>query len=181
MGTNQTSKCTSSNQSKLKHKYIGPFKIIRVINDNAYELKLPSTSKLHPVFNISRLRQFVPRLMPSVEQDDEPIPIPTMIDDQDEYKVQSIVNHKRVRGKMYYLVHWAGYNEYFNSWEPVEYLANARDIINQYHANIALKSVDDAVQDVTRTTQRLGRRLSRQINHIVRLHIISLNKCNNNQ
>ena len=43
---------------KFLYKYIGPFKITSVKNNNAYELELPPTWSIHPVFNISRLKVY---------------------------------------------------------------------------------------------------------------------------
>ena len=43
---------------KLKRRFIGPFFINQRIGPVAYELKLPSTWKIHPVFHTSLLRPF---------------------------------------------------------------------------------------------------------------------------
>lgn len=44
---------------KLLPKFIGPFTVSRVISDNAYKLSLPPQyRRLHPVFNVSRLRAY---------------------------------------------------------------------------------------------------------------------------
>jgi hypothetical protein len=36
---------------------------------------------------------------------------------------------------MLYYVKWVGYSEDECSWEPVEHLTNATDLIKEYHAN----------------------------------------------
>lgn len=43
---------------KLSKRYFGPFKIIRLIGAVAYELDLPSDSRVHPVFHVSLLRRY---------------------------------------------------------------------------------------------------------------------------
>jgi hypothetical protein len=43
---------------KFTFRYLGPFKIKRVVNANAYELDLPPTMQIHPVLNIDRLKQY---------------------------------------------------------------------------------------------------------------------------
>ena len=43
---------------KLKYKEIGPCKILKKINDNAYEVELPSGLDISPAFNISNLYTF---------------------------------------------------------------------------------------------------------------------------
>ena len=40
---------------KLDHKLLGPFEIIKPVGSLAYELKLPPTMKIHPVFHLSLL------------------------------------------------------------------------------------------------------------------------------
>ena len=66
-------------------KFIGPYTVKWVINDNAYELKLPtSLSRLHPVFNISRLHPYKandPTQFPSRERLDRP---PPQLDEEDD-------------------------------------------------------------------------------------------------
>ena len=43
---------------KLARLYDGPFRVKACINDNAYELDLPASVRLHPVFNVSQLRPY---------------------------------------------------------------------------------------------------------------------------
>ena len=44
---------------KLIPRYVGPFPIVRVVNDVAYELALPaSMSRVHPTFHVSKLKRW---------------------------------------------------------------------------------------------------------------------------
>ena len=40
---------------KLSDQMIGPFEIVKKISDLAYELKLPTNMRCHPVFHVSLL------------------------------------------------------------------------------------------------------------------------------
>lgn len=54
----QSSVATHPN-AKLAFKFFGPFEIIRQVNPVAYELALPSSSRIHPVFHVSQLKSMV--------------------------------------------------------------------------------------------------------------------------
>jgi len=41
---------------KLTKRFVGPYKVKKVVSSNAVELELPSTVKIHPVVNVSRIR-----------------------------------------------------------------------------------------------------------------------------
>jgi len=44
---------------KLTERFVGPYKVKKIISMNAVELKLPSTIKIHPVVNVSRICRYV--------------------------------------------------------------------------------------------------------------------------
>jgi len=46
-----------SGAEKLKPRFYGPFKVTRKVGAVAYELELPSDSRVHNVFHVSRLKK----------------------------------------------------------------------------------------------------------------------------
>ena len=44
---------------KLIERFVGPYKIKKIILLNTVELELPSTIKIHPVVNVSRIQRYI--------------------------------------------------------------------------------------------------------------------------
>ena len=74
---------------KMKPYFVGPFRILRAVSKNAFELDLPMTMKVHPVFNISLLRLYHGVYSP---------PCPIIVEGKAEYEVDRIIRH-RGKGK----------------------------------------------------------------------------------
>jgi hypothetical protein len=84
--------------TKLDHKKLGLFKIKKVIGLVNYELVLPKTINIYPVFHISLLELVLPGVPPAPVIEIEPV------NPNAEYKVEEILDHKRVRNHIKYLV-----------------------------------------------------------------------------
>ena len=85
---------------KLTERFIGPYKIKKIISLNAIELELPSTIKIYPVVNVSRIHRYVGQ----VEGQKKEQPAPVIIKGKEEWEVKRILNKRQVRGKDKYLV-----------------------------------------------------------------------------
>lgn len=97
---------------KLMKRFEGPFNIIRIINPVAYELDLPDSMRIHPVFHISKLKKYNDgsNQFPDREHISRPPPIINNNDDEEEYEAEA-VKGKRVKKKgrkkwIEYLVKW---------------------------------------------------------------------------
>jgi len=44
---------------KLTERFVGPYKVQKIVSSNAVKLELPSTVKIHLVVNVSRIRRYV--------------------------------------------------------------------------------------------------------------------------
>ena len=42
----------------FKPQYVGPFQILRMVGENACELEMPETMKIHPVVNVSQVKKY---------------------------------------------------------------------------------------------------------------------------
>ena len=74
--------------------------------------------RCHPVFNVSGLRRYEENSIPGRQQ--PPPPPITDLDGNTRYIVDAVVDERKRRGRMEYLVQWRGYSE--NTWEPIEHL-----------------------------------------------------------
>ena len=45
--------------NKLSPKYYGPYKVLQKIGTMAYQLELPASSQVHPVFHVSCLKKVI--------------------------------------------------------------------------------------------------------------------------
>ncbi len=61
-------------------------------------------------------------------------PDPTLIEtpDGEKYEVESIIRHRKHRGKLQYLFKWKGYPDYDSTWESEADLKNSLDILQNY-------------------------------------------------
>ena len=73
---------------KLMERFIGPYKVKKIVSANAVELELPSTIKIHPVVNVSRICRYIGQ----VEGQRKEQPIPVIIEGEEEWEVERILN-----------------------------------------------------------------------------------------
>jgi len=66
-------------------------------------------------------------------------PPPEIIDDQEEYEVEEILDAKYFRRTLKYLVKWKGYDYKNNSWEPEENLQNAQEALSDFKRKFPAK------------------------------------------
>jgi len=85
---------------KLTERFVGPYKIKGIISSNAIELDLPKSIKIHPVVNVSRVRLYTSQ----VEGQKKAPPKPVIIEGEEEFEVEKIINKRIVRGKEKFLV-----------------------------------------------------------------------------
>ena len=85
---------------KLMERFVGSYKIKKIISSNAVELELPSTIKIHSVVNVSRIRRYVEQVKGQRKEQ----PAPVVIEGEEEWEVERILNKQRIRGKDKYLV-----------------------------------------------------------------------------
>ena len=73
---------------KLTERFVGPYRIKKIISLNAVELELPSIVKIHPVVNISRIQKYIEQ----VEGQRKEQPAPVIIEKEKKWEVKRILN-----------------------------------------------------------------------------------------
>jgi len=85
---------------KLTEKFIRPYVVKKIVLENAVELELPASLKVHPVVNVRRLVKYREQI-----EGQKKIPLPPVkVDSEKEYEVEEILDRQERRGKMRYLV-----------------------------------------------------------------------------
>jgi len=73
---------------KLTERFVGSYKIKKIVSLNAVELELPSIVKIHPVVNISRIQKYIEQ----VEGQRKEQPAPVIIEKEKKWEVKRILN-----------------------------------------------------------------------------------------
>jgi len=106
-----------------------------------FELELPPGTKIHPVFHASLLEkatinQYSGRLTR---------PPPILVNGQEEFLVNKILDSRRVDDKVQYLIDWEGYPPSERCWEDEENI-HAPGKIKKFHMDHPTKPRPDNLQ-----------------------------------
>ena len=133
---------------KLLNQCVDSFHIIEWINQLAYQLKLSSIMRIHPVVSIAQLEP-APENAPYNRQSNTKPPLINIKNEDDtsapSYKIKRLLDkHTTHWGRdqpfVQYLVKWKGYNHSHNVWYGVEDLAEARDFVDDYERRVELQA-----------------------------------------
>ena len=91
---------TGRRTEKLTERFVGPYKIKKIVLTNTVELELPSTVRIYPVVNISKICRYIGQ----VEGQKKEQPAPVIIEEEEEWEIKRILNKQQIRGKDKYLV-----------------------------------------------------------------------------
>jgi len=115
---------------KLDNKRYRPFKILKDIGSEAFQLELPEGWAIHNVFNKDLLTQCVePKFKGQYE---EPVPSPTIINKKEEYEIEEVRKHRKQGRVTQYLIHWKGYRDKHDQWIVKTGLHHAKEVIEDY-------------------------------------------------
>ena len=87
-------------------------------------------SRLHPVFNTIKLTPAPEDPIPG--RHPHPPPLPEIVNGEEEWIVEAILDSKVINRKLRYLVKWEGFGIEHNSWEPWDGV-HAPDLVADFH------------------------------------------------
>ena len=73
---------------KLTERFVGSYKVKKIVSSNAVKLELPSTIRIHLVVNVSRIHRYIGQ----VEGQRKEQPAPVIIEGEEEWEVERILN-----------------------------------------------------------------------------------------
>jgi len=97
---------------KLDQKRYELFRILKDIGLGAFQLELLKGWMIHNMFNEDLLTRF--REPYYQGQYMGPAPLPTIINNEEEYEVEEVQKHRKQGREMQYLVHWKDYRDKHN-------------------------------------------------------------------
>jgi len=92
---------TAHPSRKLENKHHRPYRVVHTIGTHAYELDIPATIQKHRTFSVSLLHAAAGDPLPG--QVVLP-PLPVIVEGEEEWEVEEILDSRRTRGQLQYLV-----------------------------------------------------------------------------
>ena len=120
---------------KLSEKRYGPFLIKKKVGDLNYELELPPTWKIHPVFHVDQLRKY----HEDPSHPNFPNPPPELVGNDEEWEVEKVLDatYRYLQGTkkraLHFLIKWVGYHSKDNTWEPYANIRNSPDALAKFY------------------------------------------------
>ena len=85
---------------KLMERFIGLYKVKKIVLANVVKLELSSTIRIHPVVNVSRICRYIGQVKGQKKEQ----PALVIIEGEEEWEVERILNKQQIRRKDKYLV-----------------------------------------------------------------------------
>jgi hypothetical protein len=114
---------------KLDFKRLGKFTVIRAIGSHAYELQLPRSMRIHPVFHVSLLE-------PAADNPVEGQPIDTtqqIETDSSNLVVEEILDSRISRDRLQFRVKWVGHTRSDGIWYEAERFLGNAGLIHEFY------------------------------------------------
>ncbi len=137
MFLNEWNIITARSFKKLNDKMLNSFQITESV-DSFYKLKLSETMHIHDVFHSELLCSVVDDSLSSQKNESSRS---IVINDEDEWKINDILNFRRYRRRLQYRVKWKSYDNDLNWYnaDDDEFM-NAQKMIDNFHIKYSRKA-----------------------------------------
>ncbi len=119
---------TDRPSDKLDYPLSGPFKIIKMVG-HSYQLELPASYRVWPIFHADRLRKDPGNPLPGQVNKK---PEATEVNGELEWEVEQILSSRVLHGKLHYKVEWKGWDP-DDQWYPASNFKNAATTLRRFH------------------------------------------------
>ena len=137
MFLNEWNIITARSFKKLNDKMLDSFQIIDSV-DSFYKLKLLETMHIHDVFHSELLHSVVDNSLSDQKNESSKS---IVINDEDEWKIDDILNFRCYRRWLQYKVKWNDYDNNLNWYnaDDDEFM-NAQEIVDEFHIKYSRKA-----------------------------------------
>ena len=84
--------------------------------------------RIHPVVNVSQIVRYKEQIKGQKKEEEKLVKVERVED----WKVEKILNKKKIRGVEKYLIRWKGFTAEGDTWERKENLKNAEKLIEKF-------------------------------------------------
>jgi len=130
MFLNERNIVTARSFKKLDDKMLDSFTNLGLVG-SSYKLKLPESMRVHDVFHSDLLRPAADDPLPG--QKNEPSGS-IVVNDEDEWEIDDILDFRRYRRRLQYRVKWNGYDNDLNWYNADgDEFMNAQKVVDDFH------------------------------------------------
>jgi len=130
MFLNERNIVTARPFKKLDDKMLGPFTNLGLVG-SSYKLELSESMRVHDVFHPDLLRSAADDPLPG--QKNEPSGS-IVVNDEDEWEIDDILDSRRYRRRLQYRVKWNGYDNDLNWYNADgDEFMNAQEVVDDFH------------------------------------------------
>jgi hypothetical protein len=126
---------TTCPSKKLDYRKLGPFPVLEKFSPVTYKIELPKSVQVHLVFHVS--------LLEPAYKDPNPkrnvTPPPVIVNSEVEWEVEKILNSRKFRHHLEYLIKWHGYNIAKSIWESSLNLESSPELVRAFHKKFPSK------------------------------------------
>jgi len=84
--------------------------------------------RIHPVVNVSWIVRYKEQVKGQKKEEGKPVEV----EEVEEWEVEKILNKKKIRGVVKYLIQWKGFIVEGDTWERKENLKNVKELIAEF-------------------------------------------------